>query len=427
MIDLKRLRQDPDGSRASLLRRRDPSVGPLLDALLDLDRQRRELLVQVESLKAERNAATEEVARRKRAREPADELLASLKASGDEVKALDARLRDVEAALDQRALAVPNFPAADTPDGDASANRVVRTWGGPPGFDFTPRPHWELGSALGILDLPAGARIAGSGFPLFRGLGARLVRALSGFMLDLHTREHGYEEVAPPYLANRATLTGTGQLPKFEEDLYAVPSDDLFLIPTAEVPLTNIHRDEILEASDLPRGYCAWTPCFRREAGAHGKDTRGLIRVHQFDKVELVRFARPEESAAEHERLTGHAEAVLQRLGIPYRVLELAAGDTGFGSARTFDLELWAAGVGTWLEASSSSTFTDFQARRANIRYRPEPKARPEFVHTLNASGVAFPRTIVALLENNQAADGSVRVPEALVPYLGVDRLVPRA
>jgi seryl-tRNA synthetase len=427
VIDLKRLRQDPDGSRASLLRRRDSSVGPLLDALLDLDRQRRELLVRVETLKAERNAATEEVARRKRAKEPADDLMARLKASGEEVKALDVRLREVEAALDQHALALPNFPADGLPEGDASANRVLRTWGEPPRFDFTPRPHWELGAALGILDLPAGAKIAGSGFPLYRGLGARLVRALSNFMLDLHTREHGYEEVAPPYLVNRATLTGTGQLPKFEDDLYAVPSDDLFLIPTAEVPVTNIHRDEILEAGDLPRGYCAWTPCFRREAGAHGKDTRGLIRVHQFDKVELVRFARPEESAAEHVRLTGHAEAVLQRLGLPYRVLELATGDIGFGSARTLDLEVWAAGVGTWLEASSSSTFTDFQARRANIRYRPEPKAKPEFVHTLNASGVAFPRTIIALLENNQAADGSVRVPEALVPYLGVDRLVPRA
>jgi seryl-tRNA synthetase len=427
VIDLKRLRHDPDGSRASLLRRRDPSVGPLLDAILDLDRQRRELLVRVETLKAERNAATEEVARRKRAKEPADELMAGLKASGEEVKALDARLREIETVLDQRALALPNFPADGLPEGDASANRVVRTWGEPPRFDFAPRPHWELGAALGILDLPVGAKIAGSGFPLFRGLGARLVRALGNFMLDLHTREHGYEEVAPPYLVNRATLTGTGQLPKFEDDLYAIPSDDLFLIPTAEVPVTNIHRDEILEAGDLPRGYCAWTPCFRREAGAHGKDTRGLIRVHQFDKVELVRFARPEESAAEHARLTGHAEAVLQRLGLPYRVLELATGDIGFGSARTLDLEVWAAGVGTWLEASSSSTFTDFQARRANIRYRPEPKAKPEFVHTLNASGVAFPRTIIALLENNQAADGSVRVPEALVPYLGVDRLVPRA
>jgi seryl-tRNA synthetase len=427
VIDLKRLRQEPEASRASLLRRRDPSVGPLLDAILELDRQRRELLVQVESLKAERNAASEEVARRKRAKEPADDLMARLKITGDEVKALDVRLRDVEAELDRRALALPNFPADELPDGDASANRVVRTWGEPPRFDFPPQPHWELGAALGILDLPAGAKIAGSGFPLMRGLGARLVRALSGFMLDLHTREHGYEEVAPPYLANRASLTGTGQLPKFEDDQYNVPSDDLFLIPTAEVPLTNIHRDEILDGSDLPRGYCAWTPCFRREAGAHGKDTRGLIRIHQFDKVELVRFARAEDSAAEHERITGHAETVLRRLEIPYRVLELAAGDTGFASARTYDLEVWAAGVGTWLEASSSSTFTDFQARRANIRYRPEPKAKPEFVHTLNASGVAFPRTIIALLENNQAADGSVRVPQALVPYLGVDRLVPRA
>jgi seryl-tRNA synthetase len=427
VIDLKRLRQDPDGSRASLLRRLDPSVGPLLDAILELDRQRRELLAQVESLKAERNAASEEVARRKRAKESTDDLMTQLKASGEEVKALDARLRDIESALDQRALALPNFPAAEVPDGNAAANRVVRTWGEPPRFDFVPRPHWELATALGILDLPTGAKITGSGFPLLRGLGARLVRALAGFMLDLHTREHGYEEIAPPYLVNRATATGTGQLPKFEEDLYGIPSDDLFLIPTAEVPLTNIHRDEILEANDLPRGYCACTPCFRREAGAHGKDTRGLIRVHQFDKVELVRFSRPEDSVAEHERLTAHAEAVLRRLGLPYRVVELAAGDTGFSSARTFDLEVWAAGVGAWLEASSSSTFTDFQARRANIRYRPEPKAKPEFVHTLNASGVAFPRTIIALLENYQAADGSVRVPEVLVPYLGVDRLVPRA
>jgi seryl-tRNA synthetase len=258
-------------------------------------------------------------------------------------------------------------------------------------------------------------------------MGARLVRALAGFMLDLHTREHGYLEIAPPYLVNRTTLTGTGQLPKFEDELYGFAADDLFLIPTAEVPVTNLHRDEILESADLPRGYVAYTPCFRREAGAHGKDTRGLIRVHQFDKVELVRFCRPEESDTEHERMTRHAEAVLQHLEIPYRVVELAAGDTGFASARTFDLEVWAAGVGTWLEASSSSTFTDFQARRANIRFRREPRAKPEFVHTLNASGVAFPRTIIALLENNQAADGSVRVPQALVPYLGVDRLAPTA
>ena len=333
----------------------------------------------------------------------------------------------MDAALDQRALTVPNFPLDSLPEGDASANRVVRTWGEPPQFGFAPKPHWELGSALGILDLPAGAKITGSGFPLLRGNGARLIRALAAFMIDLHTREHGYEEIAPPYLVNRATATGTGQLPKFEDDLYGLPADDLFLIPTAEVPVTNIHRDEILDGAALPKGYVAYTPCFRREAGAHGKDTRGLIRVHQFDKVELVRLCRPDDSPAEHELMTRHAETVLQRLGIPYRVVELAAGDIGFGSARTYDLEVWAAGVGTWLEASSSTTFTDFQARRANIRFRPEPKAKPEFVHTLNASGVAFPRTIVALLENNQAADGSVRVPPALVPYLGVDRLVPGA
>ena len=427
MIDLKRLRQDPEGSRASLLRRRDPSVGQAVDALLELDRQRRELLVRAEGLKAERNTATEEVARRKRAKEPADELMARLKASGEEVKALDTRLRELEAELERQAMSLPNFPAEGTPDGDAAANRVVRTWGEPPSFDFQPRPHWELAAALGILDLPAGAKLTGSGFPVFRGLGAKLGRALAAFMLDLHTTEHGYVEVAVPHLVNRDSLTGTGQLPKFEDDLYGFPADDLFLIPTAEVPVTNLHRDEILEGSQLPRGYVACTPCFRREAGAHGKDTRGLIRVHQFDKVELVRFVRPEESDAEHARLTGHAEAVLQRLQIPYRVLELAAGDTGFASARTLDLEVWGAGVGTWLEASSSSTFTDFQARRAHIRFRREPRAKPEFVHTLNASGVAFPRTIIALLENNQTADGSVRVPKALVPYLGVDRLAPPA
>ncbi len=425
MIDLKRLRQDPEGSRASLLRRRDPSVAESVDALLRLDRERRDLLVRVEALKAERNAASEEVARFKKAKQPADELMAKLKASGEEVKALEPRLREVEGELESRALTLPNFPADGIPDGDASANRIVRSWGEPPRFDFQPKPHWELDAGLGLFDLPAGAKLTGSGFPVFRGTGARLVRALAGFMLDLHSREHGYVEIAPPYLVNRTTLTGTGQLPKFEDDLYGTRVDDLFLIPTAEVPITNLHRDDILEATDLPRGYVAFTPCFRREAGAHGKDTRGLIRVHQFDKVELVRFSRPEDSAAEHERMTGHAETVLQRLEIPYRVVELAAGDTGFSAARTFDLEVWAAGVGTWLEASSSSTFTDFQARRANIRFRPEPRGKPEFVHTLNASGVAFPRTIVALLENNQAADGSVRVPEALVPYLGVNRLAP--
>ncbi len=426
MIDVKRLRQDPVASRASLMRRGDPSLGPTLDAMLELDRRRRDLLVRVETLKAERNAASDEVARRKRAGESADDLMERLKASGEEVRVLDLELREIESALDERALSVPNFPVDQVPEGDASANRLVRAWGTPTEFGFQAKPHWDLGASLGLFDLPAGVKITGSGFPLFTGMGARLGRALANFMLDLHTKEHGYLEVSPPYLVNRASLTGTGQLPRFAEEVYASPADDLFLIPTAEVPVTNIHRDEILEAKALPASYVAYSPCFRREAFSHGKDTRGLIRVHQFDKVELVRIVRPEQSPAEHELITGHAEAVLQRLGLPYRVVELAAGDTGFASARTYDLEVWAAGIGTWLEVSSSSTFTDFQARRANIRYRPSPKAKPEFVHTLNASGVAFPRTIIALLENNQAPDGSVRVPEALVPYLGVERLTPR-
>lgn len=423
MIDIKLLRQDAGALRSALARRLDPTLDATLDELDRLDRRRRELLAEVEQIKAERNAASDEVARRKRAKEPADDLLATLKASGDTVKRLDGEIREVEAALEALALTVPNLPLPEVPNGDATANVVVKEWGTRPSFSFTPKPHWDIGQSLGLFDLVRGAKVAGSGFPLFTGRGARLVRALKNFLLDLHTLEHGYTEMAPPLLVNRATLTGTGQLPKFEEDAYRSDADDLFLIPTAEVPVTNVHRDEILDATQLPVSYCAFTPCFRREAGAAGKDTRGLIRVHQFDKVELVRFVRPEDSAAEHEAMTRHAETALERLEIPYRRLSLAAGDIGFASARTFDLEVWAAGVGTWLEASSASTFTDFQARRAGIRFRREAGAKPEFVHTLNASGVAFPRTIIALLENNQEADGSVRIPRALVPYLGTDRL----
>lgn len=425
MIDLKRFRQDPEGTRASLERRGDASVRDLLAELQELDARRRALIVQAEALKAERNAASEEVARRKKLRDPADDLLASLKASGEQVKLLDADLRLVEERLDALVMGIPNLPHAEAPTGDASANRVVREWGTPRPAGSTLRPHWELGEALGILDLPRGSKITGSGFPVLQGAGARLVRALANFMLDLHVTEHGYTEVTVPYLVNRAAMTGTGQLPKFEDDMYAV-SDEFFLVPTAEVPVTNLHREEILDGAQLPVAYCAWTPCFRREAGAAGKDTRGLIRVHQFDKVELVRFCRPEDSDAEHARLTAHAEAVLQRLELPYRVVELATGDTGFASARTFDLEVWAPGVGAWLEVSSASTFTDFQARRAGIRFRPEVGARPEFVHTLNASGLAFPRTIIALLEHGQQADGSVRLPAALAAYMGTGRLDPR-
>jgi seryl-tRNA synthetase len=427
MIDVRRVRHDPDTARAALARRLDRGALDQLGHVADLDQRRRAMLVEVEQLQAARNIQSDEVARRKKAKAPADDLLTTLKASGERVRQLEADLKDVEALLNEHLLNVPNFILDHVPDGEAAANRVVRTWGTPREFAFTPRPHWELGQSLGLFDLPRGTKLAGSGFPLFTGAGARLVRALANFLLDLHSREHGYLEVQPPYLVNRASLTGTGQLPKFEDDLYRVGSDDLFLIPTAEVPVTNMYRDEILDGADLPIAMVAYTPCFRREAGAHGKDTRGLIRVHQFDKVELVRLVRPETSESEHQLITAHAEKALQLLNVPYRALELAAGDTGFASACTVDLEAWAPGVGTWLEVSSASTFTDFQARRANIRYRPAPNAKPEFVHTLNASGVAFPRTIVALLENGQQADGSVILPDALVPYVGTDRLVARS
>jgi seryl-tRNA synthetase len=427
VIDIRRLRQDPDGVRAALARRLDPALDKAVDQLLALDTRRRELLTQVESLKAERNAMSDEVARRKKAKEPADDILATLKASGDRVKLLDAEVKGVDEELERRLLVVPNLPLPEVPAGDASKNEVIRTWGTKASFPWEPRPHWDLGAALGILDLPRGAKITGSGFPLFTGMGSRLIRALANFMLDLHTQQHGYTEVSPPYLVNRATLTGTGQLPKFEEDMYAFGVDDLFLLPTAEVPVTNIHRDEILEAAELPKRYTACTPCFRREAGSAGKDTRGILRVHQFDKVELVQLVRPEESAAALETITAQAEKVLQLLGLHYRVLALAAGDTGFASARTYDLEVWAPGVGQWLEVSSASCFTDFQARRAAIRYRPEPGAKPEFVHTLNASGLAFPRTLIAILETGQQGDGSVVLPDALVPYAGTERLRPRA
>ncbi len=422
MIDIRQIREAPEAVRAALARRA-PDAGAAIDAIVALDRRRRELLRTVEQLKAQRNQQSHEVGLRKKAGEHPTALLEQLKLLADRVQQDDEQLAAAEHALADLLLQIPNLPQAEIPTGDASANRVVRSWGEPPAFAFAPKPHWELGAALGLLDLPAGAKITGSGFPLFTGRGARLVRALVNFMLDLHTREHGYVEIAPPLLVNADAARGTGQLPDKESNMY-VTTDGLYLIPTAEVPVTNIHRDEILAGDRLPIGYAAYTPCFRREAGAHGKDTRGLIRVHQFDKVELVRFTRPEDSPAEHEKLLGHAEAVLQRLQIPYRVVLLASGDIGFASAKTYDLEAWAGGVGTWLEVSSASTFTDFQARRANIRYRPGPGAKPDFVHTLNASGVAFPRTIIALLENNQQEDGSVHIPEALVPYLGTERLV---
>jgi seryl-tRNA synthetase len=423
MLDIRLIRESPDAVRAAL-RRRGTAHEARVEQALALDRRRRELLGEVERHKADRNARSGEVGRRKKSGEDATDLLAALKGVSDRIATLDDELRQTDAALDELLLQLPNLPLSDVPTGGEDAHQVLRSWGTLPEHGFEPRPHWDLGAALGLLDLPTGAKLTGSGFPLFTGAGARLVRGLVNFMLDLHTREHGYVEVAPPYLVNADSARGTGQLPDLESNMY-VTADGLYLIPTAEVPVTNIHRDEILAGDRLPLAYAAYTPCFRREAGAHGKDTRGLIRVHQFDKVELVRFCRPESSPAEHELLLGHAEAVLRRLGLPYRVVLLASGDYGFASAKTYDLEVWAAGVGTWLEVSSASTYTDFQARRANIRFRPTPGARPEFVHTLNASGVAFPRTIIALLEHYQQRDGTVGIPEALVPYLGTDRLAP--
>ena len=423
MIDIRLIRESPDLLRAALARR-DPALVERIDQVLDLDQSRRALLKQVELLKAERNRSSEEVARLKKEQADATSLLARLKSLSDEIKQLDRELRGIEGQLEDRLLFIPNIPSDELPDGDESANELIRSWGDPAELAFEPKPHWEIGENLGIIDLPRGALISGSGFPLFKRMGARLVRSLINFMIDIHVREHGYVEVAPPLLVTRDSAKGTGQIPDLESNMYET-RDGLYLIPTAEVPLTNLHRDSILAADELPSGYVAYTPCFRREAGAHGRDTRGIIRVHQFDKVELVRFCRPEDSRSELELMLGHAETVLQRLELPYRVVLLAAGDFGFASAITYDLELWAAGVDKWLEVSSASSFTDFQARRANIRYRPEPNAKPEYVHTLNASGVALPRTIIALLENNQQPDGSVRIPEALVPYLGTDCLKP--
>ena len=422
MHDLRVLRDSLPALREGMRRRGQLDVlGERIDRAEALDRERRSLIQRADDLKAARNAASEEVARRKRAKEDADALIAQTRVLGDEIAILERDLGAVEEELGAILMRIPNVPLAEVPEGGEENNRVMREWGAPRPSDGV-RPHWEIGEALGILDLAAGASISGSGFVVLERGGARLVRALMSFMLDLHTREQGYDEAWVPFLVTRETMTGTGQLPKFEDDAYRT-DDDLFLIPTAEVPLTNLLRGAILDSTALPRALTAYTPCFRREAGAAGKDTRGLMRLHQFDKVELVRFTTPETSAQELETITSHAERVLQLLELPYRVVLLAAGDTGFASAKTYDLELWAPGVGKWLEVSSCSSFTDFQARRANIRYRPSPGEKPRFVHTLNGSALAFPRTIIAILEHHQRPDGTVTIPAALRPYFGGDRL----
>jgi seryl-tRNA synthetase len=423
--DLRLLREHPDVLRDGLRRRGAlDALGGDLERAIALETQRRQAIAQVEELLAARTAVSGTVAAAKQSGDDAkaQARMAEGREIGDRIKVAEARRAETEGELTSLLLQFPNVPLPDVPTGGESANVVVRSWG-TPRLGEGLRPHWDLGETLGILDLARGAKVAGAGFVTLRGEGSRLARALVQLMLDLHTREHGYEEVAIPFAVNRAAMIGTGQFPKFEDEQYAIRDADLFLIPTAEVPITNLYRDEILDAAWLPHGFAAYSPCFRREAGAAGKDTRGLLRVHQFDKVELVRYCTPEESAHELERLTAHAEAVLTRLGLPYRVVLLAAGDTGFASAKTYDLEVWAPGVGRWLEVSSCSTCTDFQARRANIRYRSAPGKPPRFIHTLNGSGVAIPRVLAAILEHYQEPDGTVRVPDALRPYLGADRL----
>ena len=420
---MRALREQVDLLRDAMRRRRaDEGVLQLIDRGESLERERRTLIQAVEERKAARNANSQEVARRKKAKEPSDELITRGRELGDEIARLEVELSDVEGGLRTILLELPNVTLPEVPAGGEECNQIVREWG-TPRDPAGVKPHWEIGAALGIIDLERGSKISGSGFVAYRSLGARLVRGLINFFIDIHAREHGYEEVWPPVLVTRATMTGTGQLPKFEEDAYAVKDADLFLIPTAEVPVTNLYRDEILDAELLPKGFVAYTPCFRREAGSAGKDTRGILRTHEFDKVELVRYATPESSPEQLELLTRHAETMLERLGIPYRRKLLAAGDTGFSSAMTYDLEAWAPGVGAWLEVSSCSNFIDFQARRANIRFRQAKGEKPRFVHTLNGSGLALPRTIACILEHHQRADGSVAVPEALAPYLGTDRI----
>jgi len=421
MHDLRMLREQLHTLREGMRRRNMLDVAtPLLDRAELLERQRREAIQAAEERKAARNALTQGVAQRRRDGQDAADLMDRARALGDEIAAFETALEQSEQELHAIVLQLPNVNLADVPDGGEEHNSVLRSWGEPRPAESV-KPHWEIGAQLELLDLERGAKVSGSGFIVFRKRGARLVRALMNFMLDLHTDVHGYDETWVPAVVNRASMIGTAQFPKFEDEQYALRDEELFLIPTAEVPVTNLYRDEILLESDLPKAFAAYSPCFRREAGSHGKDTRGLLRVHQFDKVELVRYATPETSAQQHELITSHSERVLQLLQLPYRVLLLAAGDTGFASAKTYDLEAFAPGVGKWLEVSSSSNFTDFQGRRANIRYRPAGGGKPKFVHTLNASGLAFPRVIAAILEQHQRPDGSVAIPAALQPYFGSD------
>ena len=416
MLDIKLIRDNPEIVREAMEKRGESAP---LDQITSLDEQRRQLLHEMETLRAHRNEVSKQLGT---IADKPPQLIAEMRQLGETVTSLEAEIGRVESELNDFLLRLPNIPAADVPVGkDTQDNMVVRSWGKPTDISFTPLPHWELAEKLNIIDFQRGVKLSGSRFYVLKGQGARLQRALITFMLDLHVKEHGYTEIYPPFMVKRECMVGSGNLPKFADNLYHDEEDDLWFVPTAEVPLTNLHRDEVLPPGTLPLYYVAYTACFRREKMAAGKDTRGIKRGHQFDKVELYKFTEPENSDVELERLVGNAEDVSRRLGIPYRVLQLCTGDLGFAATKSFDIEMWAPGCGEWLEVSSCSNCGDFQARRTNIRYRPEPKAKPSFVHTLNGSGLALPRVVIALLENYQQADGSIKVPEALIPYMGTE------
>ena len=429
MLDLKLVRERTDEVKAGI-RRRGTEID--LGEFLALDEKRRAAQQEADDFRRKRNDVSEEIGRLKKAGQQAEDKVAEMRAVGDSIASLEAVIREAEDAQRNILLNIPNLPHASVPDGkDETGNVEVKRWSpdgsGPPKFSFEPKPHWDLAEYLDIIDFDRAAKITGARFALYKGMGARLERALINFMLDLHTTEHGYLEVLPPFMVNRASMTATGQLPKFEEELFKVENGTYFLIPTAEVPVTNIFRDEILPDEDLTLKYTAYTPCFRREAGSYGKDTRGLIRQHQFNKVELVKFARPQESYQELEALLADAEDVLKRLGLPYRVITLCTGDMGFSAAKTYDIEVWLPAQDRYREISSCSNFEDFQARRGNIRYKPKGSKKTEFVHTLNGSGLAVGRTVVAILENYQQRDGTVRIPEALRQYMGgAEQIEPR-
>ncbi|ENP5991055.1 serine--tRNA ligase [Listeria monocytogenes] len=418
MLDVKLLRNNFDEVKQKL-QNRGEDLGEF-EKFGELDKRRRTLIVETEALKSQRNEVSQEIAKLKREKQDADAKIEEMRVVGDRIKTLDIELREIDEKLDMILMSIPNIPHKSTPVGESEDDNVeIRKWGEVREFDFEPKAHWDLGTDLDILDFENAAKVTGSRFVFYKKLGARLERALINFMMDLHSNEHGYEEMLPPYMVNRASMTGTGQLPKFEEDAFLIEAEDYFLIPTAEVPVTNYHREDILKAEDLPRKYTAFSACFRSEAGSAGRDTRGLIRQHQFNKVELVQFVKPEDSYAALEKLTGNAEEVLRRLELPYRVLSMCTADLGFTAAKKYDLEVWIPSYNSYREISSCSNFESFQARRANIRFRREPGSKPEYVHTLNGSGLALGRTVAAILENYQEADGSVRIPKVLQGYMG--------